>query len=66
MRYKTSDKTFNFTTRNVNKDKIIDEKWPLLFGFVEETNNTNNHNEVILTYHEIDCISKTLLTKEKQ
>ena len=37
---RTSDKTFNFTTRNVNKDKIIDEKWPSLFGLLEETNNT--------------------------
>ena len=41
MRYKTSDRTFNFTTRNVNKDKIIDEKWPLLFGLLEEINNTS-------------------------
>ena len=41
VRYKTSDRTFNFTTRNVNKDKIIDEKWPLLFGLLEEINNTN-------------------------
>ena len=40
MRYRTSDKTFNFTTRKVNKDKKIDEKWPLLFGLLEETNNT--------------------------
>ena len=37
---RTSDKTFNLTTRNVNKDKIFDEKWPSLFGLLEETNNT--------------------------
>ena len=40
VRHKTSDRTFNFTTRNVKKDKIIDEKWPLLFGLLEEINNT--------------------------
>ena len=25
----------------MNKDKIIDEKWPLLFGLLEEINNTS-------------------------
>ena len=47
---RTSDKTFNFTTRNVNKDKIIDEKWPSLFGLLEETNNTTINPRVL-----IDC-----------
>ena len=41
MRNRTSDKTFIFKTRNMNKDKIIDEKWPSLFGLLEETNNTS-------------------------
>ena len=46
---RTSDKTFNFTTRNVNKDKIIDEKWPLLFGLLEEINNTSYRPAKYLT-----------------
>ena len=48
MRYKTSDRTFNFTTRNVNKDKIIDEKWPLLFGLLEEINITTGDHVLVL------------------
>ena len=31
----------------MNKDKIIDEKWPSLFGLLEETNNTR---ELCLMY----------------
>ena len=34
------DRTFNFITRNGNKDKIIDKKWLTLSGLLEETNNT--------------------------
>ena len=36
------DRTFNFITRNGNKDKIIDKKWLKLSGLLEETNNTNH------------------------
>ena len=35
------DRTFNFITRNGNKDKIIDKKWLTLSGLLEETNNTS-------------------------
>ena len=38
------DRTFNFITRNGNKDKIIDKKWLTLSGLLEETNNTKNYN----------------------
>ena len=39
-----SDRTFNFTTRNWKEDNIIDEKWLLFPGLLEETNNTNAYN----------------------
>ena len=37
------DRTFNFITRNGNKDKIIDKKWLTLSGLLEETNNTRHY-----------------------
>ena len=40
------DRTFNFITRNGNKDKIIDKKWLTLSGLLEETNNTNRYSSV--------------------
>ena len=39
-KFETLSALRGLTTRNVNKDKIIDEKWPLLFGNLEEINNT--------------------------
>ena len=60
------DRTFNFITRNGNKDKIIDKKWLTLSGLLEETNNTSFHkfSNFLVQYSQVAAPLKLNRSKE--